>query len=333
MNICMNRIGRWLAVLAMALFAVMGLSRDARAGSLQIRDEAQVLSPGDVTRLRSAVDAAPFDARLIFTIDYAEAQDLSQVVGSMVNRPDVVAVGVDPHHRHVEVHFGTGSGIPRAAWPAIERAGNAAFRNGQWEAGAAAIFRAASDAVNPGAVEHAPLSSARSPSFVSSGLFLLLGIAAIIGMVAFFFARRRPPYDGPGGGYPSSGGYPYGGPGGYGNGPYGPTYPASPAGGMGPLGGGLVGAGLGGLAGYELGKLEGEREERDRDIGVDRGIGREDLGRDDVGRDGDYDAGGGGSSWDEGGNDPGDDGGGFDGGGDSGGGFDGGGDSGGGSDF
>jgi hypothetical protein len=67
----------------------------------------------------------------------------------------------------------------------------------------------------------------------------------------------------------------------------------------------MIGAGLGGLAGYELGKLEGERRERDYEGGP-----REDQGR---GTDTDtgFDDGGGGSSWDDGGGD----GGGFDGGG------------------
>lgn len=313
MSIRMNRIVRALALFAIAVFALLAMPHDARAGSLQIRDEAHVLSQGDVARLRSAVESTPFDARALFTTDYPDAQGLSQIVGSLVNHPNVVAVGVDPSHRHVEVHFGVGTGIPRAAWPAIERAGNASFRNGDWEAGTATIFKAASDAVTTS--DRGPLPSTHSPSPVGSGLFLLLAIAAIIGVVAFLFVRRRPPYNMDGGGY--GGGPPYGG--GYGGGPYGgPAYPGPPAGGMGPVGGGLIGAGLGGLAGYELGKVEGEREEhdREREVEADRTFGRD--------RDEDYDAGGGGSSWDDGNNDSGSDGGGFDGGG---------GDSGGGSDF
>ena len=75
-----------------------------------------------------------------------------------------------------------------------------------------------------------------------------------VGLVAFLFRRRA---DGPmaGGGPGYGGSYP-GGPAGYGG--YGGGPP--PQGGLGPVGGGLIGAGLGGLAGYELGKLEGERE-------------------------------------------------------------------------
>ncbi|HXX67153.1 MAG TPA: hypothetical protein VEK07_08225 [Polyangiaceae bacterium] len=315
-------MARWpLVLFVVALFAVLALPREARAGSLQIRDEAHVLAPEDAARLRSTVATARFDARLVFTNDYAEAGDLSLMVASLLTKPDTIAVGVDPRHRHVQVHFGTGSGIPRAAWPAIERAGNGAFRNGEWEAGAAAILGAAADATT-GASEQAAPVAPRSPNFVGSGLFLLLGIAAIIGVTAFFFARRRSPYDASGGGY---GPTPPLGAGGYGPAPYaGPGYPAPPVGGgMGPLGGGLIGAGLGGLAGYELGKLEGEREERDREI---RPLEGQSVGRDD-----DYDAGGGGSGWGDagGGSDGGGDDGGFDGGG-----FDGGGgDSGGGSDF
>lgn len=312
----MKRIVRWpLALFAIALFAMVALSHDARAGSLQIRDEAHVLSVGDAARLRSAVGAAPFDARLVFTEEYSDGDDLLRKVGSLVNEPNVVAVGVDPRHRHVEVYFGDGTRIARESRAAIERAGNGAFREGKWEEGAAAVFQAASAAVVSAPDRALP---ARSPSFAGSGLFLLALVAGVIGVVALV-ARRRTRDD------PSGTGY---GPGPYGRGPYGgapyggPGYPAPPAGGgIGPLGGGLVGAGLGGLAGYELGKLEGEREERDREIGPDGGI---DADRGAGGAD-DFGAGGGGSSWGDG-----DDGGG---GSDSGGGFDGGGDSGGGSDF
>lgn len=323
----MKPIARWPFVLfAVALLAVLALPREARAGSLQIRDEAHVLSPGDAGRLRSAVETAPFDARLVLTTDYAESSDLSLLVASLLTKPDMIAVGVDPTHHHVQVHFGTGSGIPRAAWPAIERAGNGAFHNGAWEAGATAIFRAAASAATAAPGEAAPAST-RPPSPVGSGLFLLLGVAAIIGVTAFLFTRRRSPYDPTGGGYGppppyGGGGYGPGLSGGGGYGPYGgPGYPPPPmGGGMGALGGGLVGAGLGGLAGYELGKLEGEREERSREI---RPLEEQSVGRDDD----NYDAGGGGSSWDDAGGDSG----GFDGGD---GGFDGGGgDSGGGSDF
>jgi len=268
-------------MLALAvLLSTMAFAREARAGSLRIRDDAHVLTPDDVAGLQSVVAAAPFDARLVVSDGYPDAQEFSRYVGSLVTEPNAVAVGLDPPHHHVQVHFGTGSRVPRSEWPSIERAGNDAFRRGEWGPGVAAIFRSASRAFASAPVgEGQPLEQAR-PSLFSPGIVLLV-VAAIIG-VGVYLARRRSAVGVVGNdGY---GGARYGGPG----------LPMAPpgAGGLGPLGGGLIGAGLGGLAGYELGKLEGERE------GHERGGAWESDGPG-TGPDASYDAGGGGSSWDD----------------------------------
>lgn len=292
---------RFLLLASVLFLALAALAHPAYAGTLQVRDEAHVLSAGDVHKLQSAVSGTPFDERLVVTTEYPQSQDLGHFVGSLVTEPNMVVVGLDPEHRHVQVHFGNGSHIPRAAYPAIEAAGNDAFRHGDWAGGAAAIFRAASAAVADVPGGRSADDAARPSLF--GPLLLLMIVAGAIG-IAVHFARKRAMY-----------GSSYGGPG-YGPGPYPPGgyppgYPMGPPqGGMGPVGGGLIGAGLGGLAGYELGKLEGERE------GHDRGPG---FGGGGASAPEDYDAGGGGSSWDDSGG-----GGGFDGGG---------GDSGGGSDF
>ena len=316
---------RFLASLRAALVALalvvstVAFASAAHAGTLRVEDDAKDLTSQNIQQIQKVLGDAPFDGRLVVTTQYEDAKDLSRYVGSLVTSPDLVVVGLDPEHRHVQVHFGTGSNIPRTEWPAIERAGNDEFRKADWAGGAAAIFQAAaqstSGAVAPQTgrheVEPAPVVG-HSFFGIALTMFVLIAVAAIaIG----FFSRRRS-Y---GGGYNQA---PYGGPG-YGGGPgYPPGY-GPPGGGMGPVGGGLIGAGLGGLAGYELGKAEGEREERDHDRG-DWDRDRGDSGGRDNGNDGNYDAGGGGSSWDDSGG--GNDGGGFDGGG-------GGNDGGGGSDF
>ncbi len=303
-----------LLALAVAA-AALALSAPAFAGTLQVRDEAHVLSASDRGALQSVVGGAPFDARLVLTSAYPSAPDLSRYVGSLVAEPDMVVVGVDPEHHHVQVHFGTGSGVPRSAWPSIERAGNDAFRAGEWESGAAAIFRAASGAVGDGAQAPGPAATPAAHSRLVP-VMVFVGLAAVVGIAALSFARRRSAYSrGPGyGAYDPSGAPPYGP--GYPPG-YGPAYGAgyAPQGGMSPLAAGAIGAGLGGLAGYELGKLEGEGE-RDRAPGGAGGFTDPSGGGSfDDGGPGDFDAGGGGSDWDDGG------GGGFDGG-DSGGGSD-----------
>lgn len=270
------------------LVAVLTASPFASARALQVRDEAHVLTTEQIGRLRSEVASAPFDARLVVTSEHPSSQELGTYVHGLVNEGDLVIVGLDPEHHHVQVRFGTGSHVPEASWSEIERSGNDAFRRGDWETGAAAIFRTASSAVstNPsGVLEPAERVG---PSRAGPGMvFAVIAGFVVIALLASFFLRRRgfgpgPGAYGPGYGPPP----PYAG-GGYGYGP--------PAGGMGPVGGGLIGAGLGGLAGYELGKLEGQREEHDRG----GGFAETNQGGGDGG--GNYDAGGGGSDWDAGG--------------------------------
>lgn len=303
----LERVRLGVATSALGFILSAAFASTASAGTLQIHDPEHVLSASDTTQLRSVVDAAPFDARLAVTSQYADSDGLSRYVGSLVREPNMIAVGLDPVHRHVQVHFGEGDAIARSDWAAIERAGNSAFSHGDWEGGTAAIFQsAARSALAHGGPRAAP-SASRGPSLFGPGLLLILLVGGV--GLALLFARRRSmasgPYSNEYPGYGPGTGY---GPGpGYGYGPgYGPGYP--PPGGMGPVGGGIIGAGLGGLAGYELGKYEGEREERSRE---ERSVG------DDGGN---YDAGGGGSSWDDSGGGGGFDGGGGDGGSDGGGG-------------
>jgi hypothetical protein len=288
----------------LAVVASLSAAADARAGDLALHDDAHVLTPAEADALKQVVAKAPFDARLVTTTTYPDQAALSRFVGSLVAEGDMVVVGIDPQHRHVQVHFGTQSHIPAAAWPSIERAGNDAFKRGAWEEGAAAIFQSAEESVSAsGSPATVPAVTPRSSSGGFIGPIVLLLIVGGV-FVAIAMVMRRRMQGNAGGGY--------GAPSPYGSGPY--YGPGNRPGGMGALGGGILGAGLGGIAGYELGKMEGERE-RGRDGG---GFDASGAGSSDGGS---FDAGGGGSSWgDSGSNDGG--GGGFDGGGDSGGGSD-----------
>ena len=296
----LKRYGRWLLATLALLTVAFGFARPAYAGSLQVRDQAHLLSADDGARLRSAVSTAPFDARLVVTNEFSDAQDLGRFVGSLLSQPNMVAVGLDPQHRHVQVQFGTGSHVARSEWSLIERAGNAEFKRGDWEGGVAAIFSAASSSVKSEPGDAVDPRTPR-PSLLGPGTLLLFVLGAI--GIGLYFAWRRSTYAQLGS--PGYGAPPYAG------GGYPPGYPGYPpqGGGLGPMGGGLIGAGLGGLAGYELGKMEGEREGRERGIPDAGGNYGDDPG-------GNFDEGGGGSSWDDGG------GGGFDGGGGDGGGSD-----------
>ncbi|HEY6460086.1 MAG TPA: hypothetical protein VIY73_08040, partial [Polyangiaceae bacterium] len=291
---------RFAAPLAAA--AVLSLSSFASAGDLSVRDEAEVLSHADVDALRALVAKAPFDVRVVATNSFSTQGDLSRYVRSLVSEPNIVVIGIDPAHHHVQVHFGTGSHVPQPAWAGIESAGNDSFKRFAWEQGAADIVRASENAVTPGSAPAATAPGGRSPLSFLGPLLLILLVGGVIGAVVFF-ARRRSQGGGGVGPYGYGGGGPTGGPGGGYPGAAGGYYGPGQPGGMGALGGGILGAGVGGLAGYELGKLEGEREQQNRDYdaggggggGFDAGGGGSDGGG------GNYDAGGGGSSWDDGG--------------------------------
>jgi hypothetical protein len=301
----MKRPLRPLLVALLAVLAALLVAGSSFAGTLQVRDSASLLTPADRHAIESAAERYPFDVRVLTTTDYADQPSFSRYVGAQVSAPDMVVVGIDPAHHHTQVHFGTGSRVDRSQWSSIERAGNPEFREGRWAAGVIAILDAASAATAGAPVGRQSSGSAGwiigAVVVVAMGLFAIVVVALL---VRWAMRSAGSGYANPGPGYGYGPGY--GGPG------YGPGPGYGGGQGIGPVGGGIIGAGLGGVAGYELGKLEGEREERERRR-EEYDPGPSDSG--DSGGGGSFDAGGGGSSWDSGG-----DGGGGGGGGDSGGG-------------
>ena len=296
-------------LLSGALFAALLLPASAFAGNLQVRDPGDVLPAQDEASLRADARAWPFDARVVVTTDMSSRADFDRYVGQQVGSANMVVVGVDPAHRHTSVHFGTGTRIARDRFGAIENAGDQWFRQGQWRTGVEAILSSANSAVGSGSPLAAGDERARgnegAPAF-PWGL-MLLGIGGVAVAVMVFRAARSRAQLG-GGGYPGVDPYraqQY--PPGYNPGPnYGPGYGPQP--GIGGLGAGILGAGVGGLAGYALGSAMAHRED-ERYGGGDHNVG----GSGDNGTP-DFDAGGGSSDWGDGG------GGGDIGGGDSGGG-------------
>src|SRR5260370_18875415 len=181
---------RFLLLLASALFLALGaVGRRASGGAVQVGEEAHLLAAGDVHKLQSVVSGTPFDARLVVTTEYPQAQDLGRTVGSLVTEPNMVVVGLDPEHRHIQVHFGNGSHISRASWPAIESAGNDAFRHGDWAGGGVAIFRAASAAVAD--VPGGRPTDASRPSLFGPCLLLMLVAGAVCASARLASTQRR----------------------------------------------------------------------------------------------------------------------------------------------
>jgi len=161
---------------------MLAMAADANAGTLVLRDEAQILTPADAAQLKASVAQAPFDARLVTTTNYADPAGFSRFVGMMVSEPNMVVVGIDPQHHRIEVQFGTATRIPEADRPAIERAGDEAFERRAWEEGGVDVFRAATVAV-----------SSRGRPATPVGLVVVLVVGVLLAAAVVAVLRRRSP--------------------------------------------------------------------------------------------------------------------------------------------
>jgi hypothetical protein len=304
---------RLVALIALVISVFFALP--ASAGTLHVSDDAGVFSAGQLSTLRRQVDGYDFDVRLVTTSSYTSKSDLGGYVHRFVTEPNIVVIGLDPQHHHVSVHFGTGTGIPDSAFKPIESAGIPSFKDADWTGGVTAILdRAEKSVEHRGGASSGPVRTV-SPGAVSSGpshgaggLFWLVVLGGGLVFLIWLIARRRSPgvppaagYGPPGGG----GGPPMGGYGGYG--PPAGGYGAPPAGSGSGLGAGLVGAGVGGLIGYELGKEVAEHHHRRDDYGPPPGEWVEERGgpgpdyddRSATDEPGNYDAGGASGGWDD----------------------------------
>lgn len=304
-----------LATLVALLFAL-----PASAGSLHTTDDADVLSSSDLGAIRKHVNDADFDVRLITTTSYASKSDLGNYIHRFVTEPNIVVIGVDPTHRHVTVHFGTGTRIADTEFKSVEQAGLSYFKESDWKGGVIAIVDRAEKAVGTGSsggytgskgsyggYTGTPAPSSHKSSGISffSVLMWVVGFIFLISILGWIFGRRSSTTY-VSGGYGGGG---YGGPpagyGGYGGPPPGPYY----GGGGSSMGSNIASAGIGGLIGYEIGKEVGEHHRREYDgyggYGQYGGGGgyapqqQQFNGGGDSGQAGNYDAGGASGGWDD----------------------------------
>ena len=140
---CVARLITALLALAVAILVAL----PASAGTLHTTDDAGVLSASQVSALRGRVTGYDFDVRLITTTSYASKSDLGNYVHRFVTEPNIVVIGLDTEHRHVSVHFGTGTRIADSEFKAVEAAGISYFKDANWTGGVTAILDRAEKAV------------------------------------------------------------------------------------------------------------------------------------------------------------------------------------------
>lgn len=110
---------------------------------MQIQDTTGSLSALDRDMLSGI--STPLDVNILLTA--ADSRPGLEIqVHDMVTTANTLAIGVDPVHHYVFTHFGTGTGIRKADYLAIEKAGNAEFHAGHWGAGLRAIVNSATAA-------------------------------------------------------------------------------------------------------------------------------------------------------------------------------------------
>ncbi|WP_162958334.1 hypothetical protein [Nocardia yunnanensis] len=301
-------VKRFLLLFSAVAGVILLATGTAAAGPTDVHDDSHVLDVGKVTNAAAQLsDPVHIFTTEKFSDDHGKFDQEAQ---SHVSGASDVVLAINTKSKFLSIRTGANSHIRETG-----SAGTAfknAFGNGDYTGATVAALgalKAAADQPAPTgakAANPAPAPAAQ-PAHKSTGfgwLGLLCPIVVIGGIVAAavaFFRRRRSnppgPMSGPGGGF--GGGYAPGGPG-YG----GPGYGAPGRGGMSPgaaAGLGAVGGAVGGgLLGYELGRMEGEHEERDRGgdyAGPPPGGGYDQTPQDWGGGGGDYDFGGGGSDF------------------------------------
>ena len=282
-----TRVGKfwlWAGLTVLALTLALSLNvRQSYAGSVDIKDDANVLSASDKSELQSRGSSLPFNVRLFTSATIGSADQLaSQVQSYSSSLGSGLVIGVGTKIGSTKIK-GQNISVNDGEATQIAQTANNSFKQGNWRAGFDAMLDQArqlgtapiSSGSNSGVRPVNPVPATRS----SGGGFpvwgcLIIGLIALVAFSVFGFGRRRsvnnnynngnvgPGYGGNvGPGYGGNVGPGYGGgygPG-YNQGGYGPGYNQG-GGGMGALGGGAIGAGLGGLVGYELGKNEGRNQ-------------------------------------------------------------------------
>jgi hypothetical protein len=319
------RRGSILASAAVGLAAVLLTAAPAMAAAVDIHDDSHVL---DATRVQNEAATLPDPVAVYTTTKFADdSAAFDRETQSKVSGPTVIVIAINTQSRHLAIRTGNRSRVTQGAARSATQAFTGTFRgNSDYTASTISALDSMRTAIRDSGAAPARNSRTQRRSGVSgylSGCVCLLIVGGIIALIVFLIRRAGGRGAGGGRGAPGGrgwaggrgwpGGRRFGGGRGYGPQGYdgGAGYGSS---GVNPWVAGGAGAVAGGVLGYELGRMEGERESHEHG---GYGGGYNDSGYGGGGADADF---GGGGGSDFGGGDFGGGGGGdFGGGGDSGG--------------
>jgi hypothetical protein len=255
------------------LTAVLVMAAPAAAAPVNIVDDSHIL---DVTRVQNEAATLPDPVAVYTTTKLADDKAaFDRETQSKVSGPTVIVIAINTQSRHLAIRSGPKSRVTQTDARTATDAFTTSFRaNSDYTAATiasldsmrAAIARSGGRTTGSGSTR---TSHRTSPVTYLSGCFCLLLVVAVIAGVVLLVRRSgrgRPP------GRP-------GGPAGYGPGGYGPAgydapgygQPGYGSPGVNPWVAGGAGAVAGGVLGYELGRMEGEHEQRQRDDYDNRG--------------------------------------------------------------
>ncbi len=249
-------------LLGLLLFlGVLTLSACGGVNSARVYDNARVLNTAQVKHAASTLPNN-VDVYTVNNFTGTQADFQRAAVAKLGGNPNRIVLAIDTTHNYV--YIARGSNVPLTSSSTSQAVSSFAanYNNGDYTRATVAALNSMNGA----------LGANRGPTFspVLLGCLPLL----IVAFLLFMIRARRPAaygyrrgFGAPGGPYqqPPQPGYPYDQGSGYGPqggyGPYGPQGgygPPMQRGGVNPWMAGGLGAAAGGLAGYELGRMQGE---------------------------------------------------------------------------
>jgi hypothetical protein len=279
---------------ALGLVGVLLLAAaPAFAAAVNIYDASHVL---DVTRVQNEAATLPDPVDIYTSTKFADDNAaFDREAQGKAAAAKVIVIAINTQSHHLAIRTGSQSRVTQSAAQAAGQAFTSAFRGGSdYTAATIAALQSMRTAIgNGGAVAPGGAAQPAHQSGASTFLYSLICLVVVAAVVALIVVgvRRSRNRAQPGAGIDPAPGY---GPPGYGPSGYGPTGYGPPQGsgpsGVNPWVAGGAGAVVGGVLGYELGRMGGGGEGHEREEYNDRG--NTDAGYGGGGADADFGGGG-----------------------------------------